>query len=851
MNVAPEIAAFLTGLDRLWLPAVDALLKVTLVLGMAGMATLVLGRSSAAVRHLVWTLALSSALMLPVLSIALPRWQLPIVKLQSSVSPTQAPTAPLHSTSSAATASQRLMSERSPEAIAGHAGPLALREHASEAPSGSHALRSTAPPPEVAATPRGAFSSFPFTNALVAIWIAGVLAVVGRLVVGMVAVAWMSRRTVRVVDAPWLPLAVELASELGITRRLTFLESPRASMPMASGIFTPSVLMPEDANRWPLERLRIVLLHELAHVKRRDCLTHVIVQLACALYWFNPLAWIAARHVRTERERACDDLVLASGTRGPDYAEELLEIARVMRGGRYPALLAGATLAMAHPSQLEGRLIAILDPKVPRSAVSRLRTALTAVGVACALAPLAAMQPWTVGAPESDPLLVDVDDAASLHVPAPQAPAVVAPRPEPRPEPSTRTESAVPLATEIAQEVSDRVTQEATARAQAAVQGAVQGAIQAGAQGAWQGVTQAAWQGVAQGVVQGALQGATVNLEALHGVAEQAAEQVAEQAKAQEAKRAAANPRMVAALTAALKDSDKEVRETAMHALIQLRDPSIFEPLVQALKDSSPDVREQAAHGLSQLRDKRAVEPLMGALKDSNASVRESVVHALSQLRDPRSVDALIAALRDESPSVREQAAHALGQLRDPRAVEPLIAALKDANGDVREQAVHALSQLRDKRAAPAFASLLKDPDEDVREQAVFALGQLRDVSAIDGLTAALRDTKPDVRQQAAFALGQIRDARAVPPLISSLKDEAADVREQAAFALGQIRDRSAVEALVIAIKDPAPDVREQVAFALGQIRDPRAIDALTTALKDASADVRQQAAFALGQLAR
>ena len=205
--------------------------------------------------------------------------------------------------------------------------------------------------------------------ALVAIWMAGVLAVVGRLVVGIVAVAWMSRRTVRVVDAPWLPLAVELASELGITRRLTFLESPRASMPMASGIFKPSVLMPEDANRWPLERLRIVLLHELAHVKRRDCLTHVIVQLACALYWFNPLAWIAARHVRTERERACDDLVLACGTRGPDYAEELLEIARVMRGGRYPALLAGATLAMAHRSQLEGRLIAILDPKVPRAAV--------------------------------------------------------------------------------------------------------------------------------------------------------------------------------------------------------------------------------------------------------------------------------------------------------------------------------------------------------------------------------------------------------------------------------------------------------------------------------------------------
>ena len=125
--------------------------------------------------------------------------------------------------------------------------------------------------------------------------------------------------------------------------------------------------MPADADAWPAERLRIVLLHELAHVKRRDCLTHMLAQISCALYWFNPLAWMAARHLRTERERACDDLVLAAGTRGPDYADQLLEIARVMRSGRFPALLAGASLAMAHRSQLEGRLMAILDPTVPRS----------------------------------------------------------------------------------------------------------------------------------------------------------------------------------------------------------------------------------------------------------------------------------------------------------------------------------------------------------------------------------------------------------------------------------------------------------------------------------------------------
>ena len=152
--------------------------------------------------------------------------------------------------------------------------------------------------------------------------------------------------------------------------------------------------MPADADAWPVERLRIVLLHELAHVKRRDCLTHLLAQAACAVYWFNPLAWMAARQARAERERACDDLVLAAGTRGSDYAEELLQIARVMRSGRFPAVLAGATLAMAHRSQLEGRLMAILDPRIPRRGLTRLRALVTTF--ACSLGDRPARGPSAV-----------------------------------------------------------------------------------------------------------------------------------------------------------------------------------------------------------------------------------------------------------------------------------------------------------------------------------------------------------------------------------------------------------------------------------------------------------------------
>ena len=242
----------------------------------------------------MWALALGCALILPVLSVALPRWQLPVVTLKTA--PVEAPAGrrPIR-------AGLRAQDRR----------PRAGRDRQPRQTSRPRRFRTTKPPRP--SRPLQRLQRPSLATVLAAIWAIGAIAVIGRLLLGLVAVQWMSRRTVRVVDAPWLPLAMELAAGLGITRRLRFLESARATMPMASGIFTPAVLMPEDANRWPLERLRIVLLHELAHVKRRDCLTHVVAQLACALHWFNPLVWMAARHVRTERERACDDLVLACG----------------------------------------------------------------------------------------------------------------------------------------------------------------------------------------------------------------------------------------------------------------------------------------------------------------------------------------------------------------------------------------------------------------------------------------------------------------------------------------------------------------------------------------------------------
>src|SRR5262249_42226805 len=134
--------------------------------------------------------------------------------------------------------------------------------------------------------------------------------------------------------------------------------TPAAPMPLAWGVLRPSIVLPADAAKWPEARLRSVLLHERMHLVRRDLLTHALAQVACCLYWFHPLAWLALAKLRQERERACDDAVLAAGVAAHDYAAHLMEVVRTMAGRR--GTWADAP-AMAESSNLEGRVRALLD----------------------------------------------------------------------------------------------------------------------------------------------------------------------------------------------------------------------------------------------------------------------------------------------------------------------------------------------------------------------------------------------------------------------------------------------------------------------------------------------------------
>ncbi len=215
------------------------------------------------------------------------------------------------------------------------------------------------------------------------LWAAGTAVGLLQMLAGWV-VLWRARRA----STP-LPHSNRLADTLGIHHPVDILETSRGSMPMTFGFLHPAVLLPAEAAEWSEERRRLVLLHELAHVRRGDAATHLLARVALHLYWWNPLAWAAWREFVKERERAADDLVLTAGACASDYAGHLLDIARSLQSA--PA--AGwAAIAMARRSQLEGRLVALLESSVNRTPPRRASAWLAALVALVVTVPLAVLR---------------------------------------------------------------------------------------------------------------------------------------------------------------------------------------------------------------------------------------------------------------------------------------------------------------------------------------------------------------------------------------------------------------------------------------------------------------------------
>ena len=373
-----------------WLPiegswmwiALDISAKATVLLIVVGLLALLSDRGSAALRHRVWALSFVALALLPLASLALPgaAWQIIPRDWRDSPEVAQPAVANEGNAYAGRHAFRFQESEtrnRSAVVVPHSDEPAPLDDAALSAAHKHPDVSDLAQSPSSSAAGRIHFvagSEIPQVGSasdwLMLVWLSGALVVLLPLVSGILGNLVLKLRSKRVSDDMLLALLRDLKGDLGLKREVRLLLTDQGQMPMTFGFLRPCVVLPADALAWSTERRRIVLLHELAHVERHDVAWQIVARVGCACIGFIHWSGGALGRMRMDREHACDDCVLAAGHKASGYATHLLEIARVHRAC---SPLATAALSMARRSQLEGRLLAVLDSGRKRSPLGHAR----------------------------------------------------------------------------------------------------------------------------------------------------------------------------------------------------------------------------------------------------------------------------------------------------------------------------------------------------------------------------------------------------------------------------------------------------------------------------------------------
>ena len=361
-----------------WSFAASIALKSSLILLAAAILAAGARRAAASLRHAIWATALMGVLAMPLLSLVPAFWSLPLLPAPASFGP---------AASEADVATP----------VAADPGPAPDRRPAGVGEPGVPSVAVAARAPGRLAASASASSVPPDWIDLVALlWLAGSAVVLLKLGVGLGRLFVVSQRARTVRDTRLRSVAEDLVRRLELRRPVRLLESADFQTPVTWGWWYPVALIPSGSDSWDIERKRIVLLHELTHVRHAHWPMQIAATVACAVHWFNPLVWFAARRLEIERERACDEAVLAQGTKASDYATHLMEIAQTLAGRRAsPA----SCVPMLHGSTLERRLTTILE----RRAAIRRRGAprLVVAGLCAVTVVVSVVQPWAVAAPPS------------------------------------------------------------------------------------------------------------------------------------------------------------------------------------------------------------------------------------------------------------------------------------------------------------------------------------------------------------------------------------------------------------------------------------------------------------------
>ena len=280
----------------------DWVAKGFVVLGLAFLADLLFRRANASLRHLIWLVGLAAVILLPAVSWLLPRLDVPLFHLDF------------------------LAANPVPEAGSAQTGP-------------------------------GAGFAWSTTEILLGIYVAGALLVFAWQLIGRAYAYRLRRRAEKITHEELTGELQRLKAALGIHDPVDLLSSDLISIPFSTGFLNPVIVLPQATSSWPAPVMESVLVHELAHIKRKDILTRIAAQISCCIHWINPLAWYGLGRVIMEQEIACDNLVLGIGTKASDYARNLLALSEVRRGRMDFALT-----ALGRRTELKSRLMEILKP---------------------------------------------------------------------------------------------------------------------------------------------------------------------------------------------------------------------------------------------------------------------------------------------------------------------------------------------------------------------------------------------------------------------------------------------------------------------------------------------------------
>ena len=281
----------------------DATAKATILLLISCMLAGIVRRSSAALRHRIWSLTLCGLIALPLASWIVPGWRLPMFSVpedsrmtRQRMLRTSVDSEPDRTQSTLSHGSTERLTFRaeasSSESILPDRGPIVTQSPRSTRTEAGHS--------DVTISEHEGSERWTLAGGLLALWSAGFLAVALPSLIGVLVNEWNRRRSRPVFDLEWRRLIDTLRRGLSIGRQVELRQGRISPIPLTWGVVRPIILLPDNARDWTEPMRRAVLLHELAHVYRLDAGFQLAGRVAAALYWFHPLAWYALHRLRLE-----------------------------------------------------------------------------------------------------------------------------------------------------------------------------------------------------------------------------------------------------------------------------------------------------------------------------------------------------------------------------------------------------------------------------------------------------------------------------------------------------------------------------------------------------------------------